>query len=207
MPLDPGERQLAEFYGAVGHRTGGKLIVTNQRLIFQPWDLSLAGDLIKYGCKLVSMPHSDAVNYIVGKLVGIVDRTAQGVGDMVKVEPVGMASIFNLPKIGVTKDDGSYAEFGVVHSPATPNASGKNNEARDQLVLLLQNTFLIAVLSISGATATPAGMRNQPQRADDGWLPAFSCRRRLPLAGAEKHWKILSMASAPVVRTGRSSRL
>ena|SRR5690348_14583663 len=142
VPLDPGERQLAEFYGAVGHSAGGKLIVTNQRLIFQPWDLSLAKDLIKYGCKVVRMPHSDAVNYIVGKIVGIVDSTAQGVGDIVNVEPVGMASVSSLPKVGVTKNDGSYAEFGVVHSPTTPNPSRKNNEARDQLVLLLRNTFL-----------------------------------------------------------------
>jgi hypothetical protein len=142
VPLDPGERQLAEFYGAVGHRTGGKLVVTNQRLIFQPWDLSLAQDLIKYGCKIVRVPHSDAVNYIVGKMVGIVDRTAQGVGDIVNVESVGMASLFGLPKIGVAKADGSYAEFGVAHSPTTPDLSRKNNEARDQLVLLLQNTFL-----------------------------------------------------------------
>lgn len=142
VPLNPGERQLAEFYGAVGHRTGGKLIVTNQRLIFQPWDLSLAKYLIKYGCKVVGMPHGDAINYVVGKVVGIVDRTADGVGDIVSVEPVGMASIPSLPKIGVTKDDGFYAEFGVGHSPTTPNFSRKNNEARDQLILLLQNTFL-----------------------------------------------------------------
>jgi hypothetical protein len=142
VQLNPGEAEIAETYGAVGHVTGGKLIVTDQRLIFQPWDMKLAQVLIKYGCKAIGMPHAGAVNYVVGKLVGIVDHTAQGVGDIVDVEPVGKASLINLPKIRVTKSDGYQAEFGVVVSPTTPTISSKNNEVRGELVMLLRDTFL-----------------------------------------------------------------
>jgi hypothetical protein len=142
VPLNPGESQIAECYGAVGHVTGGKLIVTNQRLIFQPWDMSLAQALVKMGCQVLGVPHSGGVNYIVGKLKGIVDRTAQGIGDIANVERVGMASVTSLPKIGITKTDGSYAEFGIVYSPTTINFSPKNNQVRDQMASLLQSIFL-----------------------------------------------------------------
>ena len=142
VPLNQGESQIAEYYGAVGHVTGGKLIVTNQRLIFQPWDMSLAQALFKMGCKALGAPHSGAVNYVVGKLKGIIDRTAQGVGDIADVERVGMARLTSLPKVGITKSDGSYAEFGVGYSPTTINFSSKNNQVRDQLASLLQSTFM-----------------------------------------------------------------
>lgn len=142
VQFNPGETELAEAYGAVGHITGGKLVVTNQRLIFQPWDMKLAQNLIRWGCKAIGMPHAGVVNYVVGKLVGIVDHTAQGVGNIVGVEPVGVARTFSLPRVRVTKNDGSEAEFGVVYSPTTRNGSPRNNEVRDQLVLLLQETFL-----------------------------------------------------------------
>ncbi len=142
VPLNQGESQLAEYYGAVGHVTGGIIIVTNQRLIFQPWDLSLAQALVKMGCKALGVPHAGAVNYVVGRLKGIVDRTAQGIGDIVNVERVSMASLSSLPKVGITKSDGSYAEFGVVYSPTTINFSSRNNQARDQLASLLQSAFM-----------------------------------------------------------------
>jgi hypothetical protein len=111
-------------------------------LIFQPWDLGLAAALIKYGCKAMGVPHAGIVNYVVGRLVAISANTAQGVGGIVGIQSVGEASPFHLPKVGIAKDDGSYAEFGVVHSPTTFNGSSKNNEARDVLAATLQGTFL-----------------------------------------------------------------
>jgi hypothetical protein len=142
VPLLQGEEVVAEAFGAVGHKAGGKLIVTNRRLIFQPWDLGLSATLVKWGSKAVGAPHAGALNYVVGRLVGTVDATAQGVGGITRVEPVGQASLLKLPQIRVTKDDGTSAEFGVVDSPTTPNFSSKNNSARDRLVTVVKQNLL-----------------------------------------------------------------
>jgi hypothetical protein len=142
VPLLDEEQIVAEAFGAVGRKTGGKLIVTNFRLLFQPWDLGLANELIKWGCKAFQVPHASVITYVVGKAKAIVDATAQGVGDIVAVESAGSASLFNLPKIRVTKGDGTVAEFGVVASPTTPNASTSNNSARDNLAAVIRQVFL-----------------------------------------------------------------
>jgi hypothetical protein len=142
VPLLAGEQVVAEGLGAVGHKTGGKLIVTNLRLLFQPWDLGLAAQLVKWGCKLLQVPHASAVVYVVGKAKKMVDETAQGVGDIVAVEPVGNASFLHLPKIRLTKSDGSVAEFGVVDTVKTPNPSNSNNVARDNLAAVIRQVLL-----------------------------------------------------------------
>jgi hypothetical protein len=142
VPLLGGEQILAEGFGGVGHKAGGKLIVTNLRLLFQPWDLGLANDLIKWGCKLLQVPHASVVTYVVGKAKQMVDATAQGVSDIVAVESVGKASLFSPPKIRVTKGDGSVAEFGVVNSPTTPNIWASNNAARDNLAAVIRQALL-----------------------------------------------------------------
>jgi hypothetical protein len=142
VPLLLGEGWITEGFGCVGHLTGGTLIVTNQRLLFQPWDLGLAATLIKWGCKLLQVPHAGAVNYIVGRLVAMSDVTAQGVGGIVGVDAIGHASLFDTPKIRVTKDDGTVAEFGVVHRANAPSISPENDTARDALVSVLSQVFL-----------------------------------------------------------------
>jgi hypothetical protein len=142
VPLLSGERIVAEGFGAVGHKTGGKLIVTNLRLLFQPWDLALANDLIRWGCKVLQVPHASVVTYVVGKTKEMVDATAQGVADIVAVESVGNASPLSLPKIRVTKGDGSVAEFGVAVSPTTWNGSKSNNSARDNLAAVIRQALL-----------------------------------------------------------------
>lgn len=95
VPLLDGEQIVIEGFGAVGRKTGGKLIVTNLRLLFQPWDLGLPNELIKWGCKVLRIPHASAVIYIVGKAKNLVDATAQGVGNIVAVEAIGNASLFS----------------------------------------------------------------------------------------------------------------
>lgn len=142
VPLLGRERILAQGFGAVGHKAGGKLIVTNFRVLFQPWDLGLANNLIKWGCKVLQVPHASVVTYVVGKAKQMVDATAQGVGDIVAVESVGNASAFSLPKIRLTKGDGSVAEFGVATSPTTPSPSRSNNAARDNLAAVIRQALL-----------------------------------------------------------------
>lgn len=90
--------------------------------------------MLKWGCKAVDVPHGGSINYVVGRLVGAVADTAQGVGGIVGVQPIGQARLLSLPMIRVSKDDGTQASFSVVHSPTTPNLSSKNNIARDNLV-------------------------------------------------------------------------
>jgi hypothetical protein len=142
VPLLSGEQVVAEGLGAVGHKTGGKLIVTNLRVLFQPWDLGLAVQLAKWGCKVLQVPHASAGLYVIGKAKKMVDETAQGVGDIVAVERVGNASLFSPPKIRLTKSDGTVAEFGVVDTVTTPNLSNSNNVARDNLAAVILQVLL-----------------------------------------------------------------
>jgi hypothetical protein len=142
VPLLSGERILAQGFGGSGHTAGGKLFVTDLRVLFQPWDLSLANLLIKWGCKAVQVPHAGLVTYVVGKAKNMVDATAQGVGDLVSADPDGMASVSSAPKIRLTKSDGTVAEFGVVATTLTPNWSKKNNSARDDLVAVVRQALL-----------------------------------------------------------------
>ena len=142
VPFEPNEYFIAEAFGAVGHKTGGKLVVTNQRLLFQPWDPRLAVQLAKWGCKLLQVPHAAAAIYLVGKAAAVVSATAQGVGSIVAVDAIGQAGLLNLPKIRVTKSDGTVAEFGVAATPTTPNPSERNTAARDALVTTLRRSLL-----------------------------------------------------------------
>ncbi|MCD2198279.1 hypothetical protein LQ327_33430 [Actinomycetospora endophytica] len=133
---------MAQAYGAAGHITGGILIVTNYRLVFQPWNLHGLQELVKWGCRLIQVPHASAVNYVVGRLVSIVDSQAVGVGGIIDVYGVGRASLTAAPQICVEKDDGTVAKFGVVASVGTPSGSRKNNDVRDRLVEVARRVFM-----------------------------------------------------------------
>lgn len=166
VPLLSGERILAQGFGGAGHKAGGKLFVTNLRVLFQPWDLTLANRLIKWGCKALQVPHAGAVTWVVGKAKNVVDATAQGIGDLVAVEPVGMASALNAPKIRLTKSDGTVAEFGAVATTLTPSGFKENNVARDNLVAVIQQTLLVPQNSFT-QTRGSAPSIDRPRTLDE----------------------------------------
>ena len=105
--------------------------------------------MIRYGCKALGVPHSAAVNWVVGKLRSIVDDTATSVGDIVEVQPVGVASVSSLPQIIISKSDGTVAAFGVSvpiensrFGLPLPNWSHRHNDSRDELVNIVRDVFI-----------------------------------------------------------------
>jgi hypothetical protein len=142
VPFYEGEHEIMQAIGNAAKITGGILIVTNYRLIFEPWDLKPMAILMKWGCKAIQMPHASAINFVVGRIVSIVDSQAAGVGGIVDVWGEGQASITSAPYICVKKDDGTTARFGVLEAVSRPSFWPGNNAARDGLVDVARRTFL-----------------------------------------------------------------
>lgn len=133
--LDRSERVLGVFYGG-RNQWGGKLIVTDQRLIFSGLDLGVMPDVLAYVGSQAGLPADlgktlfDHVRDSVGKDVWLVH--------IIGVDAVGSASLLSPPKIRITTATLETFEVGIVNSMRTPNISPDNNQVRDNAVLLLR---------------------------------------------------------------------
>lgn len=141
--LDRSERVLGIFYGG-RNQWGGKLIVTDQRLIFSELDLGAVPDVLAYVGSQAGLPGDlgksvlDKIRASVGKDIWLVHITS--------VEAQGSASLLSPPKIRVTTATAETFTIGIVKSTTTPNISGDNNVARD---------VALAVIRAAMRSATP----------------------------------------------------
>jgi hypothetical protein len=133
--LDRTERVLGVFYGG-RNQWGGKLIITDQRMIFSELDLGALPDVLAYVGTQAGLPGDlglkvlESVRAGVGKEVWLTHIT--------DVAPDGMASLFSPPGIRVTTATAETIRIGIVASTTTPNISRANNAARDAAVTILR---------------------------------------------------------------------
>ena len=134
----PGESTIASAAACTIKRgvawVGGDLIVTNQRLIFNPW---YSGDLTKLtsqGLKFVPIPHAHHMTTVVGSAQRLGTQADFDSGLITAVSVGQPAGLARPPTIVVERSNGAPLEFGIARSRWTPTRSHRNIVARDRIL-------------------------------------------------------------------------
>lgn len=134
--LDRGERVLGIFYGNY-KQWGGKLIVTNLRVLYSKLDLAPIPDILVFVGGQAGIPGVD-----LGKqLLDYVDQNTElnlWLEHVTSVEPDGQASLFAAPRIRLTTATGQRITISIVKAPTTMSRDPENNVVRDGAVALLR---------------------------------------------------------------------
>jgi hypothetical protein len=130
------EDVLGIFYG--GPRAwGGKLIVTNRRLIFAPIDLRVVELITKYVADKAGVPGADLADQIIDQ-VKLSVRKELWLRHITSIEPNGDGGWFSAPGIRMVTATGEVVEFGIVISTLTRNNDPGNPVVRDQAIALIR---------------------------------------------------------------------
>ena len=141
------EDVLGVFYG--GPRAwGGKLIVTNHRLIFAPIDLGVVELITTYVADKAGVPGVDLAGQIIDQVKSSV-RKELWLRHIMSIEPKGDGGWFTAPEIRIVTATGEGLEFGIVISTLTRNNDPGNRVVRDQAIALIR----AAIASASQARA------------------------------------------------------
>ncbi len=137
--LDEDENVLGIFFG--GHKQwGGKLIVTNKRLIFSALDLGAIPDALVYVGGKAGIPGVD-----IGKT--ILDRVQASVGKdiwlrhITAVEADGNGSLFAAPAIRISTATGEVLKIGIVKATTAFNPDPENRVHRDNAIALIRSAI------------------------------------------------------------------
>jgi len=134
----PGEHTIASASACTIKRgvawVGGDLIVTNQRLIFNPWYSSDLAKLTSQGLKFVPVHHAHHVTTVVGSSPRLGTQAAADTGLITAVSAGQPAGLARPPTIVVERSNRAPLEFGIACSRWTPTRSHQNIVARDRIV-------------------------------------------------------------------------
>lgn len=143
--LDRTEEVRGLFFGG-RNQWGGKLIITNKRLLFAELDLGSLPDMLEWFGGAVGIPGTDLGRSILNSIRASV-RKEIWLGHVVSIEPEGMAGWFGPPKIQATTATGEVITIGIVKSTMTPNKNPENNIIRDRAVAILRDAVAGAKLA------------------------------------------------------------
>ncbi|MBA3560394.1 MAG: hypothetical protein H0W30_17560 [Gemmatimonadaceae bacterium] len=117
VPLEPGESVVTEKVAGllVGGKSivGGKLVLTNWRLLFQPWDTRAIGTLLAHGLTKAGAPGT--VGTVIGKVADMASTPSK-----VQLQSLSAAwasrdeLVLSPPAPAVQLTDGSVHEFGIL---------------------------------------------------------------------------------------------
>jgi hypothetical protein len=113
------------------HQVGGLLILTSQRLLFQPIDVSAVDKLLQIGLKLIGGHTAALVGHVVSAASKYVDSQRRSL-PADAIIAVGPGS--SRDKLAVETNDGYVFEFAIAASLYTPRWSSSNEEVRDRLI-------------------------------------------------------------------------
>jgi hypothetical protein len=139
-PDDPqaGESTIASAAACTIKRgvawVGGDLIVTNQRLIFNPWYSSDLTKLTSQGLKFVPIPHAHHMTTVVGSAQRLGTQADADSGLITAVSVGQPAGLARPPTIVVERSNGAPLEFGIARSQWTRPRSHRNIVARDRIL-------------------------------------------------------------------------
>lgn len=143
------ERVLGVFYGRA-NQWGGKLIVTDKRLLFAALDLGALPDILVYVGGKAGVPGTDLGEKVLTQIKGSVTRDIHLV-HIATVEPEGKAGWTGAPKVRITTDTEEVIKIDVVEGTKTLIMKGENNEVRDRAVAVIAKAVKAA------KEALPAG--------------------------------------------------
>lgn len=144
--LDQAERVLGVFYG---RRTqwGGKLIITNKRMLFAKLDLGAIPDILEYVGGIAGIP-IEVGRKVLDHISGSVNKEIW-LQHITGVEPEGKAWFLGPPKMRVTTATGETVKVDIVKSTFSLVGNPANNDIRDRAVALLRE-------AVSAAKSTTA---------------------------------------------------
>lgn len=134
--LDQAERVLGIFYGR-RNQWGGKLIITNRRILFAKLDLGPIPDILTFIGGAAGVPGIDVGKKVLDQIAGSVD-TDISLQHITAVEPVGNAGLFGPPKIRVTTATAESVTADIVKTTTSVIWNKENNVIRDRAVALLR---------------------------------------------------------------------
>jgi hypothetical protein len=137
--LDRTEQVLGVFFGG-RNQWGGKVIVTDQRLLFAELNVGSIPDLIEFVGGEAGVPGVDVGMKVLDQIRSSVKKDVWLVHVAV-VEPEGMAGWFAPPKVRVTTSTGEVFSVGIVKSITTPNKDPGNNAIRDRAVAIIRHAM------------------------------------------------------------------
>ena len=196
VQLLPDERELFRTAGAVlvagSSAVGGDIVVTNQRLLFTPLNVADVAVLLGFGLQRAGAPK--AATALIGHVSDYVSKAATAT-DVVAIRDGREASLLSPPSVVIVSATGRELEFGVTASRRSLNVSPANEQARRQLVSLVQT-------QLAGAGR---GQR-QPSPARTGAAPRIAPDvRSLETTAALTEGEI--EAATEVVEDGRRTRI
>lgn len=134
--LGESEDVLGVFFG--GPRSwGGKLVITNKRLLFAQLDLGAIPDALAYVGGKAGVPALDLGKTILDRVQASVrkDIWLRHIGE---VAPDGDGGWFVAPSIRITTATGEVVRLGIVKSTTALNKDPENRTIRDRAVLLIR---------------------------------------------------------------------
>ena len=134
--LDQAERVLGLFYGR-RKQWGGKVIITNKRLLFAKLDLGPIPEILEYVGGAAGVPGTDLGKKLLDQIASSVD-TDVSLQHITGVEPEGKAWLFGPPKMRVTTATAESLTVDIVKSTTSLVGQAENNVIRDRAVALLR---------------------------------------------------------------------
>ena len=132
--LDAQEQALGVFYGG-RNQWGGKLIVTDQRLLFAPLDLGAIPGLLGLVGGEFGIP-SDVGLKVLASVKETVKKDVR-LSHIESCDAHGTAGIFAPPKLRLVTATGDTFDVGIVKSTTTWNGDPLNNVVRDRALALI----------------------------------------------------------------------
>ncbi len=145
VPLLEGEALTRTQTASVDGKSiwGGQLVLTNQRLLFQPLDMKVTTKLLNDGIEFLpgnlavfGEVVSKALDYTTGYqggLTGTVPTTS-----IVSVGSGKGPGLLHPPSLVLTLDSGTRVEIGILTGRFSPNISSGNAAARDEMIQLIR---------------------------------------------------------------------
>lgn len=116
--------------------TGGRLVLTEQALIFCPMDLSQSQKVLDLVIQIAQVPGADRIPKL-----SALSRDAVLVlplGNIASAQQMNRAQLFKPPTVRIATKVGSSYDFGILAGTLHPNISPKNNDAVADFLAKLQ---------------------------------------------------------------------
>lgn len=122
--------QIVEQYPATVGQASGLLVVTNQRILFQPVDWRMLNKIVHLGLRMIG-GHTAIIGHFVNAYVRYSNGTAASVP---AEEIISLGTEGSANKIYIATADGNNFEFSVTASLFTLRGATANRQARDAIL-------------------------------------------------------------------------
>ena len=146
VPLLEGEHIILAQTASVDGKSiwGGQLVLTNQRLLFRPLDMKATEKLLSDGIDLFLPNNLAVLGNVVSKGLDYSSAYQDGLTGAVETTSItGVtagrdAGLLHPPSLVISMSNGAQTTIGILKSKFTPNISPANNQARDEMIALIQ---------------------------------------------------------------------